>query len=82
MDLSKKQINKIKKHLLGKPLSTPRIMKKKKDICFYCGEVINKRKRQFIQVIKRQELAWVDCPSIYFHEECWLLAAGKGFEIK
>ena len=50
--------------------------------CFGCGELIDKRKRDFIQVVKRCEIAFADCPNICFHSQCWLDAAGEEFEIK
>ena len=88
MNLSSKQIKNIKKHLLGKATvkSITRPNKSKKEFqktnCFHCDEVIDKRKRDFIQVVKRCELAFADCPNICFHSTCWVEAAGEDFEIK
>ena len=78
----------IKKFLLVKAtvksITHPNKPKKEyqKSNCHTCGKVIQKRKRKFIQVTKRCEIAWMDCPSIYFHEECWADVAGEEFEIK
>lgn len=77
----------IKKHLLGKAtvksITHPNNRKEfQKTNCFHCGEPIEKRKRDFIQVVKRSEVAFVDCPNICFHTECWLEAAGEEFNIK
>lgn len=77
----------ITKHLLGKPLSVPlanQVRKKEfqKTDCFHCGEPIEKRHRDFIQVVKRSEKAFADCPNICFHFSCWLEVAGEEFDIK
>lgn len=77
----------ITKHLLGKPLSAPLANQTRrkgfeKTNCFHCSEPIEKRNRDFIQVVKRSEKAFADCPSICFHSNCWLEAAGEDFEIK
>lgn len=84
--LSQRQINNILKHLVGKPVSRAgkkkNVVKKEKTNCFHCQEPIDKRKRGFIEVVKRTELALDDCLRICFHMQCWTDAAGESFTIK
>lgn len=94
MNLTKKQIKKITRCILAGKLTSPtptlkRRAKNKspkrdtqKTICFHCREPIDKRKRNFIEVVKRTKHLYSACAKMCFHMDCWMLAAGEEFEIK